>query len=151
MDIKKGFYRRKTSSHILEVVGLHESGDPLCNWIFTSGTGFRYHRYEFSKEMEVILKSEVDKLDTHTCHRRYTTSVADIDVWYVKDTIRKCSYCGSLHPMDLISIIKDEGTSVIEPSTKSYKWHVNSTKGYLKYYRQHDTTEFITEIIKLMK
>ncbi len=43
--------------------------------------------------------------------------------------------------MSLIELIKEKGFGIIERSTKSYKWYV----GNFKYYRMHDTAEFIEQ------
>lgn len=152
MEIKKGFYKRNNGSEaILKVVDIHESGDPLCLWIFSTGAPFRYHHYEFTKEFEPITEDVVNSLDRHTCPRRYVDgTIENPDVWYKKDDYRTCSYCGSLHPDDLLTIIKDEGFGVIEKSTKSYKWYVSCSKGHLKYYRPHDTESFIEGYNKLI-
>jgi hypothetical protein len=152
MSEKKYFMRNNGSGAILEVIGKHESGDYMCNWIFNTGTGFRYHPYEFEKEFVPIDSAIVDKLERQRCGRR-GEGVATLekeplpDFWKEIDGVKKCSFCGSLHPMSLIEIIKEKGFGIIHPSDKSYKWYVD---GYNKYYRMHDTPEFIDQYNSLV-
>jgi len=139
-------YLRRTngSGHIVEHIGWHESGDYLLRQLFNQGDkGYRQHKYEVEKEYEVVDKSEVDKLERHTCGRRMGEMgpwgrVENIDTWK-PGVVRTCSFCGSIHPMDLIEKIKVMGFGVIERTDKNYKWYVQNHK----YYRQHDTDEFI--------
>ncbi len=62
-----------------------------------------------------------------------------------------CSFCGSLNPDRVIDLIKQYGFSIINPSTKSYKWYVerlhipNASFGGIKYYRWHDDEKFIKD------
>lgn len=67
----------------------------------------------------------------HTCPRRAKTGMdrdnsplrhggRDLDRWR-KD--RTCSYCGSMHPDDLMQAIRDG--KVIGPTDKSYKFYVS--------------------------
>jgi len=95
-----------------------------------------------------------------TCPRRMfnNTEEENPDEWVrIGGNERVCSYCGSIHPMDLIDLIKELGFSFIEATTKSYKWYIhkgrvkNASLGAVKYYRHHDTEEFIQEYNKLIK
>jgi hypothetical protein len=74
----------------------------------------------------------------------------NIDHWAVlANGDKTCSFCGSLHPMTVIDIIKKYGFGVIGRTDKSYKWYVtrpevkNAMEGGIKYYRHHDTQEFM--------
>lgn len=76
---------------------------------------------------------------------------------------RVCSYCGSIHPDDLLELIKKYGFGIIGGTTKGYKWYVgmnsnvsrpnipNAGFGAIKYYRWHDTDEFIAKYNELLK
>lgn len=162
--IEKGYYKRNNGSEaILEVIGTHESGDPLCSWLFnTGGNGFRYHAYEFGNEFVPVAKEEVEKLERQRCGRR-GESVASLekellpDYWrQLPNGDRTCSFCGSLHPDSVIEIIKQHGFGVIHKSDKNYKWYIsrpsveNGLRGGIKYYRQHDTDDFIKNYNQLV-
>lgn len=133
------------SGHIVEHVGWHESGDYFLRLLFeTHDKPFRQHKYEVEKEYSVIDKSEVEALERQTCKARMSdmgplSGMDGIDYWQIREGKKYCSYCGSMHPMDVIKAIKEKGFSVIERSDKSYKWYIDDTK---KYYRYHDTIEF---------
>lgn len=79
----------------------------------------------------------------------------DLDEWKLIGKDEVCSFCGSLSPNSVLKIVKEFGTDVIEIA-KSYKWYVkrpevpNSSFGGIKYYRQHDTQEFLGELKKLL-
>lgn len=156
MEVINYLKRVNGSEHIVEHVGWHESGDYLLRLLFSeSEHPFRQHKYDVEKEYSVIDKSEVEKLERQTCGRRMNEfgpqeRKENIDHWKVLPNGDKiCSYCGSLHPMSVIEIIKKHGFGVIERSDKSYKWYItrrevgNAMEGGIKYYRQHDTEEFI--------
>lgn len=152
------FYKRNNGSEgIIKVVGIHESEDYLCTWsLFEEEMHpFRYHKYEFEREFDKIDTSEVDNLERQICFRRLESiqghaTVQLPDYWKkFPNGDRVCSYCGSIHPMDLIELIKKLGFGIIGKTDKPYKWYVNrpevhnATDGAIKYYRQHDTEEFI--------
>ena len=157
MEILNYLKRVNGSGHIVEHVGYHESGDYLLRLLFsTTDNPFRQHKYEVEKEYNVVDKSEVDKLERQTCPQRMTGE-SNIDTWkLLPNGDRTCSYCGSLHPESVISIIKEFGGSVIECSTKSYKWYINrpnvhnAMEGGIKYYRYHDTEEFVQQLNLLL-
>lgn len=69
------------------------------------------------------------------------------DRWnYRPDGNRTCSYCGSIHPDDLMAICRKIPTDdryAVEPTDKSYKVYVripgvrNASEGAIKFYKQH--------------
>lgn len=69
------------------------------------------------------------------------------DTWdWGPDGNRTCSYCGSIHPDDLMKIcelVLDDERYAIEGTTKSYKVYVrqpgvvNASQGAIKFYMQH--------------
>lgn len=145
------------SGHIVEHVGWHESGDYLLRLLFSEDEqSFRQHKFEVENEYVVIDKSEVDSLERQTCGERIVSISHDSlaihkDHWRISPNgDRTCSFCGSLHPSDVISIIQEHGFGVIGRTDKSYKWYINrpevqnAMQGGIKYYRYHDTEEFIT-------
>jgi len=149
------YYKRVNGSgHIVEHIGTHESGDFLIGQLFEqSEKGYRAHPFDFLKEYDKIDKSEVDALDRQTCPERSlggATTNTNIDFWkqdYDGKGFRKCSYCGSMHPEDALRLIKEHSTSIIEPATgKNYKWYVYGEK----YYKWHNTPEFIKEYNTLL-
>lgn len=165
--IEKGYYKRNNGSEaFLRVVDIHESGDPICVWGFTTllddRTSFRYHHHEFEKEFVAISEEEVNKLERQRCPRReegvFSLEKDPLpDFWDVRANGDKtCSFCGSLHPESVIEILKKNGFGCIERSTKNYKWYINRPEvhnaggGGIKYYRQHDTEKFIAEYNSLL-
>lgn len=162
MEIISYLQRVNGSGHIVEHVGFHESGDYLLRQLFSreDDKPYRQHKYEVEKEYNVIDKAEVDKLERQTCGRRgengmdsetspFVGAGSNRDHWRNNNT---CSYCGSLRPSEVINLIKEKGFSVIERSDKSYKWYINShANGHAKYYRAHDTKEFIEEYNELVR
>ena len=159
MEVLNYLKRNNGSEHIIEHVGFHESGDYLLRQLFSeSENPFRQHKYEVENEYDVIDKSEVVQLKRQTCMRRMNEFGGqerneNIDHWKVyPNGDRCCSYCGSLHPEDVIKKIKEHGFGVIGQTTKNYKFYVgtnasvrtNDSHGQ-KYYRQHDTEEFIQQ------
>lgn len=98
--------------------------------------------------------AKTDTGEKHTCGRRNDlfapgAGVENADTWELIGKDKVCSYCGSLHPDRVLELAKEHGISIIERSTKSYKWYVyqpnvpNALFGGIKYYRHHDTPEFI--------
>lgn len=160
MTIENGFYKRNNGSNaLIQVVGEHESGDALCLWAFGTGKPFRYHSYEFNKEFESVSEEFVNSIERHCCPDHavvasvFTNSVNENnpnpDRWDVRDGFRSCSYCGSIHPDDLLELIKKHGISIIEPTDKSYKCYINAPNfNFCKYYFWHNTTELIDEYNK---
>lgn len=69
------------------------------------------------------------------------------DTWdWGPDGNRTCSYCGSIHPDDLMKICRlalEDDRYAIEGTTKSYKVYVrqphvrNASEGAIKFYKQH--------------
>lgn len=133
------------SDHIVEHVGWHESGDYLLRLLFEeTDKPFRQHKYEVEKEYRIIDKSEIDALERQTCGRRMSdfgpwTRKENIDHWKGSVGNRTCSFCGSLHPSDLIEKVKQEGYGIISSTDKSYKIYVGNSK----YYTYHNTDESI--------
>lgn len=76
------------------------------------------------------------------------------DIWEIRGEDKCCSYCGSLHPERVLEIIQEHGWEAIEFTTKGYKCYVNrksipnASFGGIKYYRWHDTPEFLEAITK---
>lgn len=165
METNKRFFKRNNGSEaIIIVIGTHESGDYLCLWLSDSGRQpFRYHKYDFDKEFVEISEEEINKLERHRCGRRDESPLGQSDeekpdYWKVLQNGDKvCSYCGSLHPQTLIELVKKYGVEIIEGTTKGYKWYVNqpgvsnATQGGIKYYRHHDTEDFIKQLNELIK
>lgn len=153
MEVINYLKRVNGSGHIVEHIGWHESGDYLLRQLFEiSDKGYRQHKYEVEKEYKVIDKSEVDALERQTCGRRMNdfgpfTRAENLDHWKKEGGFRICSFCGSIHPDDLIEAIKKDGFKIIGRTDKNYKWYINDTK---KYYRQHDTPEFINAYNSLL-
>jgi hypothetical protein len=77
----------------------------------------------------------------------YKDTALPPDTWdYGPDGNRTCSYCGSIHPDDLMAICRKTLTDDrygIEGTTKSYKVYVrqpgvrNAGEGAIKFYMQH--------------
>ncbi len=161
------YYKRNNGSEaILQHVGFHESGDYLCHWGLTECVNpFRYHKYEFENEFVLITKDEAAQAfsDRQRCGRRGEgffglETEALPDYWKkLPNGDRVCSFCGSLHPESVIQIIKEHGFQGIQRSDKSYKWYIsrpnihNALEGGIKYYRMHDTPEFIAAYNELLK
>lgn len=105
------------------------------------------------------------ELEKQTCPRRINElgpweKKENVDYWRMIGSDKVCSFCGSLHPDRVIELIKKNGIQIVERSTKSYKWYIhqenvpNAMYGGIKYYRFHDTDEFIkqyNEIIDSIK
>lgn len=118
--------------------------------------GFQGISYD---ENEISISGYIPRIVTEevqTCQRR----IQDLGPWDRKENIDKwviigddkcCSFCGSMHPDRVIELIKLYGMKIIEPSTKQYKWYIhqenvpNASYGGIKYYRYHDTPEFIKQ------
>lgn len=95
--------------------------------------------------------------EKHTCPRRINEIgpweyKEAIDTWEMRGDDKCCSFCGSLHPDRVVELVKEFGLGIIQNSTKSYKWYINrasvpnASYGGIKYYRMHDTDEFITKM-----
>lgn len=104
----------------------------------------------------------VDTGEKQTCgRRRYDIGPQDrtegLDTWVMRGNDKCCSYCGSLHPDRVLELAREHGTSIIETTDKGYKWYVkqpnvpNAMFGGIKYYRQHDTQEFLDELNNLVQ
>ena len=71
------------------------------------------------------------------------------DEWMRQGVDHCCSYCGSAHPEDVLTIMRERGFGAIEFTSKGYKWYINRPEvpnasfGAIKYYRWHDTPEFL--------
>ena len=149
--------RKNGSGHIVEHIGWHESGDYMLRGLFGDGVGYRSHKFDTEKDLEVIDKSEIDALEIMTCGRFVASAYDSIGkhFWATRPNgDRTCSYCGSLHPDDVIRIVKNLGIGCIGSTTKSYKWYIrqpsvkNACEGGIKYYRHHDTPDFIEALEK---
>lgn len=157
MEIINYLKRVNGSGHIVEHVGYHESGDYLLRQLFSqSDKPYRQHKYETEKEYSIVDKSEIDSLDRQTCGRRMNDfgpfeRVENIDHWRGESGNRTCSFCGSLHPSDVIEAMKKHGFGVIGKTDKNYKWYIAIPGNYSKYYRHHDTDEFIEAYNALLK
>jgi len=81
----------------------------------------------------------------------------NLDTWDKVGDDRVCSFCGSIHPDDLLNLVKEKGLGVIEGSTKSYKWYLrrpevrNAGFGAIKFYKWHATEKFINKFTQLVK
>lgn len=155
--------RNNGSGHIVEHVGWHESGDYLLRQLFsTTDKPYRQHKYDVEQQYVVIDKAEVDALERQTCGRKavdynpMSKQFPEVDFWQILpngDPV--CSYCGSLKPERVLELVKEHGVGIISPA-KSYKWYVtqpnvrNAMEGGIKYYRFHDTDEFLTELQTLV-
>jgi hypothetical protein len=94
----------------------------------------------------------------HTCPRRIEdgrgpgspfAGSEEADVWTTK---RTCSYCGSMHPDDVIRGMIEHSVE-LEPTDKNYKVYVKSTgEGgeHGKFYFQHFSLEQRKEFIRLI-
>lgn len=109
-----------------------------------SGGGYRIH---ISARMERV------QGEKQTCGRRMSEigpwdRTPGQDTWDRIGPDRVCSFCGSMHPDDVLRIARED-PGAIEKSTKSYKWYIhranvpNAGFGSIKYYRHHDTPEFV--------
>jgi len=153
--IKLGWYKRKDGAeNIIKVVGEHESGDAFCHWAFDETKGFRYHPFEFNKDFEPVTEEFVNSIERQCCPDHASvpqvfegsvSKEAKPDYWRVnaETKIRTCSYCGSIHTDDLLKLVAEHGVKIIGKTDKSYKWYVNIPGQTYKYYRTHDTQEFI--------
>jgi hypothetical protein len=99
--------------------------------------------------------------EKQTCGRRMNDfgpweRKENLDEWEIIGKDKICSFCGSLHPESVLEIVKEFGKETIEIA-KSYKWYVkrpdvpNASFGGIKYYRDHDTPEFLEELKELIK
>lgn len=110
----------------------------------------RYDNMGFFKPREMSAEEYDRRLDEQAEREE------KVDRWDKVGNDRCCSYCGSIHPDDLIALIHEQGLSVIDPSDKGYKWYLNRPGipnagfGAIKYYRQHDTPEFLAALRELV-
>ncbi len=143
--------------HILEK---YPDDDTLQNYIDPNSNSFGFVGYSGNGyKLSVSAGLEiVDTLEEHNCPQRVSGPWAydnGPDTWKLIGKDKCCSYCGSLHPDRVIELIKEHGTSIIELSTKSYKLYINQPNvpnasfGGIKYYRHHDTKEFVDQINEL--
>lgn len=108
----------------------------------------------------------IEKLqgEAQTCQRRMSEAgpweyKEGIDVWHKRDGEdgpRTCSFCGSVHPNDVIEIIKGGGTT--EKATgKSYKGYLyrgatqTHLPSHMKFYLQHFSQEQVDALNAAMK
>lgn len=165
--MENGWYKRNNGTNaLIEVVGKHESGDYLCRWAFDQGNPFRYHHHEFEQEFESVTQEYIDSIERHLCPDHgnippvFAYSVEDKaskpDRWDIREIpgIRHCSYCGSIHPDDLIELIRKHGFGIIQKTDKSYKWYIRipGHEGFcVKYYRSHDAnSDFVNKYNHLL-
>lgn len=98
--------------------------------------------------------------EMHTCPRRMSDygpwqREENLDEWNIIGDDRCCSFCGSLHPDRVIELVEQHGFAIINGSDKCYKWYIhqpnvpNAGFGGIKYYRHHDTEEFIKKLNEL--
>ncbi len=77
-------------------------------------------------------------------------------VWNKVGEDRVCSICGSMHPDEVIELIRT-GKAKYEGSTKSYKMYIsrkevpNASFGGIKYYRNHDNENFVERFNEALK
>ena len=82
----------------------------------------------------------MSKKERQTCPRRVegplTAQQTDADTWAKRpgDAFRSCSYCGSMHPDDLLDAVT-KGFKV-GPTDKVYKIYVGMPT-FAKFYTQH--------------
>jgi hypothetical protein len=100
--------------------------------------------------------------DKHTCPRREEDGThihrpqfalptgPNLDTWEVreKDGLRKCSYCGSVHPDDFLARLK--AGDALGATDKNYKAYLAYSVGFNKFYFQHFSADQRTEFIGLL-
>lgn len=132
--------------------------DKLREALDTCMRGFGVSGY-FGNGYSVSISARLPRTDTgerQTCGRRMTDfgnweRAEGLDTWNLIGKDRVCSFCGSLHPDRVIELIKEHGWGVIGRTDKGYKFYVhqpnvpNASFGGIKYYRFHDTPEFIEQ------
>lgn len=115
-------------------------------------------------EWDISIDARIPRIigeEKHLCKRRAGSPLGakiagEHDTWDKIGDDLCCSFCGSLHPDRVLELVKEHGPQIIEPSTKDYKWYIrqphimNAGFGGIKYYRHHDTKEFIDELNKLL-
>lgn len=72
------------------------------------------------------------------CPRRREGAFTDgPDEWRDEGGVRTCSFCGGLHPVDFLGLVRD-GVEV-GPTDKAYKFYVDEARvrGAGKFYTQH--------------
>lgn len=79
----------------------------------------------------MLLRRLIDRLrpERHTCPRRaeapaFHRQGDDLDTWVVRDGLRHCSFCGSLHPDEVMAHWLGQ-TWTLSPTDKSYKAYVH--------------------------
>lgn len=96
-------------------------------------------------------KPSYDTDEVHQCPSRESGpwNYPETDTWKIIGKDKCCSYCGSIHPDRVLELINEHGFKVINRSDKQHKWYIeqpnvpNASFGGIKYYRWHDTEEFI--------
>lgn len=104
-------------------------------------------------------KPVYDTEEEHECPQRMQGpfNLPDKDTWTIIGEDKCCSYCGSLHPDRVLELVEKHGFQIIEQTSKSYKWYINQPNvsnasfGGIKYYRYHDTQEFVDKLNQLFK
>lgn len=88
-----------------------------------------------------------DPADIQTCPSRMNEMgpwkhEVNLDRWKKVGEDRCCSFCGSIHPEDVESLL-GSGGAIVEGTTKSYKVYIrrpdvaNASQGGIKYYTWH--------------
>lgn len=128
----------------------------------SGGGGFDYH---VSADMPRIKTEEKQRCGRRDdmFNFRGKTEDSQPDHWDKIGDDRICSYCGSLHPDDLISLIEKHGPQVISGTDKGYKFYIrndgidgrkgiiNAGMGAIKFYTQHLTADHRAKLKVLME
>lgn len=101
----------------------------------------------------------VETGEEHLCPERMEGpfNLPEKDTWRMIGKDKCCSYCDSLHPDRVLELVKEQGFGIIEQTIKGYKWYINQKNvpnasfGGIKYYRAHDTKEFIDGLNELYR
>ncbi len=121
-----------------------------CNWAGKKRT------WSFSEPLWMFLarKRLFAFAGYHRCPERGAGGGAP-DSWnFMPDGNRTCSYCGSIHPEDMVRLVSkcihSNAEEVrIEPSDKKYKTYVwqkgivNASQGGIKFYMWHTTPDLL--------
>jgi hypothetical protein len=111
-----------------------------------------------SAHAKVYFEKTKDPL--HTCPRRAEGPLYKFDLednWNKIGVDRVCSFCGSMHPEDVLQLMRDGGVDRIQNTTKSYKFYIdrpevpNAGFGAIKFYSMHFNAEQREEYNKLIK
>ena len=72
-----------------------------------------------------------------------------LDTWAIRDQMRTCSFCGSLHPADFMDLI--EQGWVVGPTDKNYKVYLSgpAMRDQAKFYYQHLSGEQRARFVEL--